>query len=41
MLPVELFMMISEEVDETMTRLEAEKYRKELIAERTIRGGEY
>ena len=35
-LPTELLTMISEENDETMTRLEAEKYREELMAERTV-----
>lgn len=35
-LPVELLTMISEENDGTMTRLEAEKYREELMAERTV-----
>jgi hypothetical protein len=35
-LPAELLTMISEENDGTMTRLEAEKYREELMAERTV-----
>jgi hypothetical protein len=35
-LPVEILTMISEENDGTMTRLEAEKYREELMAERTV-----
>jgi len=35
-LPVEILTMISEENDETMTRLEAEKYREELMAERAV-----
>ena len=33
---VEVLTMISEEDDGTMTRLEAEKYREELMAERTV-----
>ena len=35
-LPVEVLTMISEENDGTMTRSEAEEYRKELMAERTV-----
>ena len=35
-LPAEIRMMISEENDGTMTRSEAEKYREELMAERTV-----
>lgn len=35
-LPVELLTMISEENEGTMTRLEAEKYREALMAERTV-----
>ena len=35
-LPVEILTMISEEDDGTMTRPEAEKYRKQLMAERTV-----
>lgn len=35
-LPVEILEMISEENKGTMTRLEAEKYREELMAERTV-----
>jgi hypothetical protein len=35
-LPPELLTMISEANDGTMTRLEAEKYRGELMAERTV-----
>ena len=35
-LPVEILKMISEENDGTMTRSEAEKYREELMAERTV-----
>ena len=35
-LPVELLSMISKENDGTMTRLEAEKYREELMKERTV-----
>ena len=35
-LPVELLPMIYEENGETMTRLEAEKYREQLMAERTV-----
>jgi hypothetical protein len=35
-LPVEVITMISEETDGTMARLEAEEYREELIAERTV-----
>ena len=35
-LPVEILTMISEENDGTMTRLDAEKYREELMAERTV-----
>ncbi|KAF9779815.1 hypothetical protein BJ322DRAFT_1113121 [Thelephora terrestris] len=35
-LPVEVITMISEETDGTMTRSEAEKYREELMAERTV-----
>jgi hypothetical protein len=34
-LPVEILTMIAEENDETMTRLDAEKYREEFVAERT------
>jgi len=34
--PVEILTMISEENDGTMTRLEAERYREELMAERTV-----
>jgi len=39
-LPVEILTMISEESDGTMTRLDAEKYREELMAERTVFVGE-
>jgi len=35
-LPVEILTMISEENDGTMTRLEAETYREELMSERTV-----
>lgn len=35
-LPAEIRMMISEENDGTMTRSEAERYREELMAERTV-----
>ena len=35
-LPVEILTMISEENDGTMTRSEAEKYREELMSERTV-----
>lgn len=35
-LPVEILSMISEENDGTMTRTEAERYREELMAERTV-----
>jgi hypothetical protein len=35
-LPVEILTMISEENDGTMTRPDAEKYREELMAERTV-----
>ena len=34
--PAEIIMMISDENGETMTRPEAEKYREELMAERTV-----
>ena len=33
-LPAEILTMISEEIDETMSRLDAEKYREEMMAER-------
>jgi len=35
-LPAEILTMISEETDGTMTRLEAEEYKEELMAERTV-----
>ena len=35
-LPVELLTMISNENDGTMTRVEAERYREELMSERTV-----
>ena len=35
-LPAEILTMISEENDGTMTRSDAEKYREELMAERTV-----
>ena len=35
-LPIEILTMISNENDGTMTRVEAERYREELISERTV-----